>query len=247
MLASADERLTRGLTSMTAYSKLSGFSANWQLQPPSTSSADTISSAARRSMPHSLSESVSAGAATMLSPVCTPTGSKFSMLQMVMTLPALSRITSNSISFQPEIHFSTNICVMGESLSPLPPISRSAAGVSAMPPPVPPSVNAGRTMTGYPMLSAKASASSMFVTTLDGITGWPISSIVSLKRCLSSALSMVSGLAPSSFTLYLSKNPLFASCMDSVSPVCPPRVDNRLSGLSFSMMRSMVSSVSGSM
>ena len=60
-----------------------------------------MSSEAVRSIWYSLSESVSAGAATMLSPVCTPTGSKFSIEQTAMTFPALSRIVSNSISFQP--------------------------------------------------------------------------------------------------------------------------------------------------
>ena len=42
-------RLTRGLTSMTAYSVESGESANWTLQPPSTPSARMIASAALRS------------------------------------------------------------------------------------------------------------------------------------------------------------------------------------------------------
>jgi hypothetical protein len=45
---------------------------------------------------------VTAGAMTIESPVCTPTGSKFSIEQTVMMLPLLSRMTSNSISFQPE-------------------------------------------------------------------------------------------------------------------------------------------------
>ena len=47
MDASADERETRGLTSITAYSEWSGESANWTLQPPSTPSARMIASAAR--------------------------------------------------------------------------------------------------------------------------------------------------------------------------------------------------------
>ena len=68
-----------------------------------------ISSAAVRSIWYSLSARVTAGAMTMESPVWTPTGSKFSIEQMVMTLPALSRITSNSISFQPATLFSTRI------------------------------------------------------------------------------------------------------------------------------------------
>ena len=48
--ASAEDRDTRGLTSITAYSKLSGFSANWQLQPPTMPSAVMMSSAALRSI-----------------------------------------------------------------------------------------------------------------------------------------------------------------------------------------------------
>ena len=42
-----------------------------------------------------------AGATVMLSPVCTPMGSKFSMEQMITTLSLKSRITSSSNSFQP--------------------------------------------------------------------------------------------------------------------------------------------------
>jgi hypothetical protein len=49
LLARADDRETRGLTSITAYSVESGDSANWTLQPPSTPSARMIASAALRS------------------------------------------------------------------------------------------------------------------------------------------------------------------------------------------------------
>ena len=94
---------------MTAYSKLSGFRANWQLQPPSMPSSVMMSSAAVRSIWYSLSDRVWLGATTMESPVWMPTGSRFSMLQTVMTLPLESRMTSYSISFQPEMHFSTRI------------------------------------------------------------------------------------------------------------------------------------------
>ena len=48
--ASAEERDTLGFTSITAYSKESGFSANWQLQPPSTLSSFIMSRAAVRSI-----------------------------------------------------------------------------------------------------------------------------------------------------------------------------------------------------
>jgi len=86
---------------MTAYSKLSGFSANWQLQPPTTPSAETMSIAAVRRMLYSRFASVKAGATTIESPVCTPTGSTFSIEQIAIALPTPSRMTSNSISFQP--------------------------------------------------------------------------------------------------------------------------------------------------
>ena len=103
---------------MTAYSKLSGFSANCTLQPPSMPMALTMFKAAERSIWYSLSASVSAGATTMESPVWTPTGSTFSMEQTAITLPAASRMVSNSISFQPETHFSISTCVIGERSSP---------------------------------------------------------------------------------------------------------------------------------
>ena len=64
-------------------------------------SARMIFRLTERSSWYSLSESVWLGATTMLSPVCTPIGSMFSILQMVMQLSAASRITSYSISFQP--------------------------------------------------------------------------------------------------------------------------------------------------
>ena len=63
-----------------------------------------ISRAAERSIWNSLLARVWVGATTMESPVWTPPGSMFSMEQMVITLPAPSRMTSNSISFQPEMH-----------------------------------------------------------------------------------------------------------------------------------------------
>ena len=43
---------------------------------------------------------------TMESPVCTPNGSKFSMLHTVIQLSSWSRTTSYSTSFQPSIDFS---------------------------------------------------------------------------------------------------------------------------------------------
>ena len=69
-----------------------------------------------------------------------------------------------------------------------------------MPPPVPPRVYAGRMMTGRPISRVKSTASSTVCTTLEAMHGSPIFSIVSLNIWRSSALAMVSGLAPSSLT-----------------------------------------------
>ena len=99
--ARADERLTRGLTSMTAYSEESGESANWTLQPPSTPRARMMSSAAVRSRWWTGSGSVCTGATTAESPVCTPNGSTFSMEHTAIQVSAASRMTSYSISCQP--------------------------------------------------------------------------------------------------------------------------------------------------
>ena len=56
----------------------------------------------------------------MLSPVCTPIGSMFSMLHTVMQLSAASRITSYSISFHPTRDFSRSTWSMGLAASPEP-------------------------------------------------------------------------------------------------------------------------------
>ena len=104
-----------------------------------------ILSEAERSIWYSLSESVWLGATTMLSPVWTPIGSMFSMLQMVMQLSAPSRITSYSISFQPRRERSSSTWRMGEAARPPRTMCSSSSKVWAIPPPVPPSVYAGRT------------------------------------------------------------------------------------------------------
>ena len=67
---------------------------------------------------YSLSVSVSAGATVMLSPVCTPIGSTFSIEQTMMQLSARSRTTSISYSFQPSTNSSTRISPIGEASRP---------------------------------------------------------------------------------------------------------------------------------
>ena len=71
-------------------------------------------------------------------------------------------------------------------------------------------------------------------------------SMVSLKSWRSSALSIVSGLAPSRRTPICSKKPSLANCMERVRPVWPPKVESRLSGRSFSIMRFITGRVKGS-
>src|SRR4030042_3394795 len=89
---------TRGFTSMTLSSPVLGFTANCMFAPPSIPSALMILIVALLSSWWSLSLKVWAGAMTMLSPVCTPIGSRFSMLQTMMQLSLESRITSYSNS-----------------------------------------------------------------------------------------------------------------------------------------------------
>ena len=84
----------------------------------------------------------------MESPVCMPTGSRFSMEHTAMALPAPSRMVSNSISFHPAMLRSTKIWLMGDWSRPERAMTLSSASVSAMPPPEPPRVKAGRTITG---------------------------------------------------------------------------------------------------
>ena len=87
-----------------------------------------------------MSDSVWLGATTMLSPVCTPIGSMFSMLQTVMQLSEASRITSYSTSFQPTSDLSRSTWSMGLAASPPATIVSNSSRVFAMPPPVPPRV-----------------------------------------------------------------------------------------------------------
>ena len=110
--------------------------------------APMISSDAFLSIWYSLSARVSAGETTIESPVCTPTGSRFSIEQTAIALPLASRIVSNSISFQPEMHFSIRTWVIGERSRPSSAISLSSSSFFAIPPPLPPKVKAGRTITG---------------------------------------------------------------------------------------------------
>jgi len=94
--------------------------------------------AASRISWYSTSLRVCAGATVMLSPVCTPIGSTFSMLQMMTQLSARSRMTSSSYSFQPAMLFSIRISLIGLASRPLAAMASNSSGVDAMPVPRPP-------------------------------------------------------------------------------------------------------------
>ena len=124
---------------MTTCSPVSGFTANWTLEPPvSTPTRRMQANAASRISWYSTSESVIAGATVIESPVWTPIGSKFSIEQMITQLSARSRITSSSYSFQPAIDFSIRISWMGLTARPLAASFSNSSGVEAMPVPRPP-------------------------------------------------------------------------------------------------------------
>ena len=118
--ARAELRETRGFISITTRRPSRGLTANWMLDPPvSTPTLRMIPMAAFRMCWYSLSVRVCTGATVMESPVWTPMGSKFSMLQITTTLSFRSRITSNSNSFQPMTDSSIRISWAGLRSSPL--------------------------------------------------------------------------------------------------------------------------------
>src|SRR5205807_2266557 len=133
LLASAELRETRGFISITVMRPFSGLMANCTFEPPvSTPTSRMIAAAASRIRWYSLSVSVCAGATVIESPVCTPMGSKFSMLQMMTTLSFLSRITSSSNSFQPMTLSSTRISCTGLAASPPLAIASNSSWLYAM-------------------------------------------------------------------------------------------------------------------
>ena len=119
--ASALDRDTRGFISMTTIRPVSGWTANWMLQPPvSTPTARAVAIATSRMCWYSRSVSVMAGATVTESPVCTPIGSMFSIEQTITTLSWRSRISSSSNSFQPSTDSSSSTSVTGLASSPAP-------------------------------------------------------------------------------------------------------------------------------
>mmetsp|Transcript_23837 Transcript_23837/g.81264 ORF Transcript_23837/g.81264 Transcript_23837/m.81264 type:complete len:298 (-) Transcript_23837:292-1185(-) len=244
--ARAEERLTRGFISMIITSPSTGFTAICTLDPPhSTPISRMMATAASLRRWYSLSVSVWAGATVTESPVCTPMGSMFSMEHTMTTLSARSRITSSSYSFQPSRLFSTSTWLVVLAVSPFSMMALYSSMLYAMPPPVPPSVNAGRMMSGKSILSATASASSMVShVSLDGVLR-PIFCIASLNSWRSSALLMGPSLAPMSSMPRRSSVPSSARALARFSAVWPPMVGRTASGASFSSIFATSSGVMG--
>ena len=113
-------------------------------------------------------------------------------------------------------------------------------------PPLPPRVKEGRMMDGNPVSFTISQAVSRSVAYPLGATLRPMRAIASLNRCRSSALRIVTTSAPISSTPNRSSTPLSASARAVLSPVWPPIVGNRASGLSRSMIFSTTPGVTGS-
>ena len=135
---------------------------------------------------------------------------------------------------------------MGLAARPLETIVLNSSIVVQMPPPVPPSVYAGRTTRGRGSSFSASCASSMDSTIALGSTGSPMSERSWRNSSRSSALRMVFRGVPSSRTLYSSKMPASASSTARFRPVWPPSVGRMPSGRSAAMMRLSTSTVSGS-
>ena len=101
VIVAAEERDTRGLTSMTQYSPVDWSTANCTLQPPLMLRRLINLREASLSIWWSRSERVCWGATTIDSPVWIPIGSTFSIVHTIMALSAPSRMTSYSCSCHP--------------------------------------------------------------------------------------------------------------------------------------------------
>ena len=247
--ARAEDRDTRGFISMTMILPVAGSTANWMLQPPvSTPTSRMTAMPMSRSLWSSRSVRVRAGATVMESPVCTPTGSTFSMEHTTTTLSAVSRMSSSSYSFQPRIDSSRRTSVVREAARPAPAMRCRSESLKATPLPRPPIVKEGRTTTGYPpRASTPARHSSMVWAMTLRATSAPQRSTTSLNSSRSSPALMAAAEAPMSSTSYSSSTPRSTRLMAALRAVCPPRVGRRASGRSLAMMVVSTSGVIGSM
>ncbi len=199
--ASAEDRDTRGFISMTTIRPVSGWMANWMLQPPvSTPTSRSTAMPTLRMCWYSRSVSVIDGATVTESPVCTPIASMFSIEQMTTTLSAWSRISSSSYSFQPRTLSSIRTSCTGDSASPKEAIRSRSSSVCAMPDPRPPIVKLGRITTGRPRSATNARTSAIDLHTADSGTSPSTARTMSLNRCRSSPRWIASKSAPISST-----------------------------------------------
>ncbi len=130
--------------------------------------------------------------------------------------------------------------------------SRNAGSVSTMPPPVPPSVKAGRMIAGRPISARAVSAepdrsSAVAPSTIRlGAYGWPIRSSRSRNASRSSAIRIASRGVPSNRIGWRAKTPASAMAAVRLSAVCPPRPASNPSGRSAAITASTTSTVNGS-
>ena len=132
--------------------------------------------------------------------------------------------------------FSTKHCEIGLASRPRRAIVYASSSVIAIPPPVPPSVNAGRTMSGTPVVSMKAVSSSIVSIVVDVGIGSFNSSIFCLNRSRSSPSRIVSSDVPSSSIPYWVNTPASSRSRAKFNAVCPPTVARTCVGRSFSMI-----------
>ncbi len=185
------------------------------------------------------------GATVILSPVCTPMGSKFSTVHIMATLSALSLNNSNSNSFQPSTAFSTSTSCIGLAVSARLSASSNSSFLNTMPPPVPPNVNDGRNTNGKPICCANSFPSKNELAIFAGQTGMPISIIHWRNFSRSSALSIAFISTPINATLYFSQMPNSSTSLQRLSAVCPPIVGNTASMSFSSNICSILSTVRG--
>ena len=120
--------------------------------------------------------------------------------------------------------------VTGLRFRPFSAISANSFSLSAIPPPVPPMVNAGRMITGNPILSANSCASWTLLAMADSGTGSCNFCIRFLNNSRSSAWSMALNLVPSNSIPSSSKMPVLLSFIARFNPIWPPMVGKMASG-----------------
>ena len=182
----------------------------------------------------------------MESPVCTPMGSRFSMEHTMMQLSFLSRTTSISNSFQPSRDSSSSTSVVGDKSRPCATMALNSSRLRAIPPPLPPSVNEGRTTIGKPSAGCCSRASSRLCASDELADCNPISSMAFRNSSRSSARSMARLSAPIMVTECCPSTPSRSRSRAQFRAVCPPIVGSSASGRSLSITPATVCQRMGS-